>query len=78
MASKKYSGFYRVDPQPSLNFSGELIVDLSAGGGGASTGIEWALGRSPDQVKFCGNSVSPWNAYVLVAANSAVQRALAA
>lgn len=26
----------------------ELIVDCFAGGGGASTGIEWALGRSPD------------------------------
>lgn len=26
----------------------ELIVDNFAGGGGASTGIEWALGRSPD------------------------------
>jgi DNA (cytosine-5)-methyltransferase 1 len=26
----------------------ELIVDSFAGGGGASTGIEWALGRSPD------------------------------
>jgi DNA (cytosine-5)-methyltransferase 1 len=25
-----------------------VIVDLFAGGGGASTGIEWALGRSPD------------------------------
>lgn len=25
-----------------------LVVDLFAGGGGASTGIEWALGRSPD------------------------------
>lgn len=25
-----------------------LIVDLFAGGGGASTGIECALGRSPD------------------------------
>jgi DNA (cytosine-5)-methyltransferase 1 len=43
-----YSGPYRVDPQPSLDFSGELIIDLFAGGGGASTGIEWALGRSPD------------------------------
>jgi DNA (cytosine-5)-methyltransferase 1 len=43
-----YSGPYRVDPQPSLDFSGELIVDLFAGGGGASTGMEWALGRSPD------------------------------
>lgn len=27
---------------------GELIVDNFAGGGGASTGIELALGRSPD------------------------------
>jgi hypothetical protein len=26
----------------------ELIVDSFAGGGGASLGIEWALGRSPD------------------------------
>lgn len=26
----------------------ELIVDNFAGGGGASTGLEWALGRSPD------------------------------
>ena len=43
-----YSGPYRVDPQPRLDFLGELIVDLFAGGGGASTGIEWALGRSPD------------------------------
>lgn len=25
-----------------------LIIDSFAGGGGASTGIEWALGRSPD------------------------------
>ena len=27
---------------------GELIVDLFAGGGGASTGIEAAVGRPPD------------------------------
>ncbi len=27
---------------------GEIIVDLFAGGGGWSLGIEWALGRSPD------------------------------
>ena len=27
---------------------GELIVDNFAGGGGASTGILWALGRGPD------------------------------
>jgi DNA (cytosine-5)-methyltransferase 1 len=26
----------------------ELILDSFAGGGGASTGIEWAIGRSPD------------------------------
>jgi site-specific DNA-cytosine methylase len=26
----------------------ELVIDSFAGGGGASTGIEWALGRSPD------------------------------
>ena len=26
----------------------EVIIDNFAGGGGASTGIEWALGRSPD------------------------------
>lgn len=26
----------------------EIVVDIFAGGGGASTGIEWALGRSPD------------------------------
>ena len=26
----------------------EIIVDSFAGGGGASLGIEWALGRSPD------------------------------
>jgi len=43
-----YRGLYRVDPQPTLNFRGKLIVDLFAGGGGASTGMEWALGRSPD------------------------------
>lgn len=29
-------------------FPDELIVDNFAGGGGASLGIEWALGRSPD------------------------------
>lgn len=29
-------------------FEDELIVDSFAGGGGASTGIEWATGRSPD------------------------------
>lgn len=29
-------------------FEDEIIVDSFAGGGGASTGIEWATGRSPD------------------------------
>jgi DNA (cytosine-5)-methyltransferase 1 len=28
---------------------GEIIVDSFAGGGGASLGIQWALGRSPDK-----------------------------
>jgi DNA (cytosine-5)-methyltransferase 1 len=34
--------------QSSRNFDDEIIVDLFAGGGGASCGIELALGRSPD------------------------------
>ncbi|MGB7402669.1 MAG: DNA cytosine methyltransferase [Arcobacter sp.] len=34
--------------QFSLDFDKELIVDLFAGGGGASCGIEMALGVSPD------------------------------
>lgn len=34
--------------QMLLDVHGELIVDLFAGGGGASVGIEMALGRSPD------------------------------
>jgi DNA (cytosine-5)-methyltransferase 1 len=32
----------------TVNETTPIIVDLFAGGGGASTGIEWALGRSPD------------------------------
>ena len=35
-------------PQLRLSLEHELIVDQFAGGGGASTGIENALGRSPD------------------------------
>ncbi|MBR9766218.1 MAG: DNA cytosine methyltransferase, partial [Rhodobacteraceae bacterium] len=36
-------------PAPPLRHKGgEIIVDSFAGGGGASTGIELALGRSPD------------------------------
>ncbi|WP_081847920.1 DNA cytosine methyltransferase [Microbulbifer sp. HZ11] len=38
---------YRTPPQIGFNF-GELIVDSFAGGGGASTGIEAALGRPVD------------------------------
>ncbi|MGY8872173.1 MAG: DNA cytosine methyltransferase [Pseudomonadales bacterium] len=38
---------YRMQPQPDFNF-GELVIDNFAGGGGASTGIENAIGRSVD------------------------------
>lgn len=38
---------YRLHPQFPMNF-GELIVDSFAGGGGASTGIELAMGRPVD------------------------------
>lgn len=41
------SSLYRIHPQPSFNFSG-LVIDNFAGGGGASTGIEMALGRPVD------------------------------
>lgn len=39
---------YRIPPQLGLNFAGEIVVDNFAGGGGASTGIEAALGRPVD------------------------------
>jgi DNA (cytosine-5)-methyltransferase 1 len=35
-------------PQYNLPIHRELVVDLFAGGGGASTGIELAIGRAPD------------------------------
>ncbi|WP_339064782.1 DNA cytosine methyltransferase [Teredinibacter turnerae] len=38
---------YRKNPQTAFNFS-ELIIDNFSGGGGATTGIEYALGRSVD------------------------------
>ena len=38
---------YRHHPQPAFNFD-ELVVDNFAGGGGASTGIERAIGRAVD------------------------------
>jgi DNA (cytosine-5)-methyltransferase 1 len=34
---------------PVTLLPGEIIVDSFAGGGGASLGIEWALGRGPDE-----------------------------
>jgi len=36
------------NPQVRMHFDDELIVDLFAGGGGTSTGLEDALGISPD------------------------------
>ncbi|MET4696129.1 DNA cytosine methyltransferase [Endozoicomonas lisbonensis] len=45
---EKENNKYRINPQMGLNFSGELIVDNFAGGGGASTGIEMALGWPVD------------------------------
>ncbi|WP_136678643.1 DNA cytosine methyltransferase [Neptunomonas sp. XY-337] len=41
------TSMFRVDPQGAFNFSG-LLIDNFAGGGGASTGIEAALGRPVD------------------------------
>lgn len=38
---------YRISPQIGFNFD-ELVIDNFAGGGGASTGIEAALGRAID------------------------------
>lgn len=43
----KYSDRFRKFPQLDMNF-GELVVDNFAGGGGASTGIELAIGRPVD------------------------------
>lgn len=40
--------FYRGHPQISFNLADELVIDNFAGGGGASTGIEAAIGRSVD------------------------------
>lgn len=41
------SNIYRLNPQLPITFD-DLIIDNFAGGGGASTGIEMALGRSID------------------------------
>lgn len=43
----KYKDRFRKFPQLDMNF-GELIIDNFAGGGGASTGIEAAIGRPVD------------------------------
>jgi len=43
----KYRERFRKSPQLSINF-GELAIDNFAGGGGASTGIEAAIGRPVD------------------------------
>jgi len=43
----KYRDRFRKFPQLDMNF-GELIIDNFAGGGGASTGIEKAIGRPVD------------------------------
>lgn len=43
----KYRDRFRKPPQIGFNF-GELTIDNFAGGGGASTGIEAALGRPVD------------------------------
>lgn len=40
--------FWALDAANQDKFQDELIIDSFAGGGGASTGIELALGRSPD------------------------------
>jgi DNA (cytosine-5)-methyltransferase 1 len=37
-----------VRPPAIRLFDDELVIDSFAGGGGTSTGLEWALGRSPD------------------------------
>lgn len=41
------ASIYRINPQFPMNFEG-LVIDNFAGGGGASTGIEMALGRAVD------------------------------
>ena len=43
----KYRDRFRTFPQLDMNF-GELVIDNFAGGGGASTGIEAAIGRLVD------------------------------
>lgn len=57
-------------PQFLLDIHRDLAVDLFAGGGGASTGIEQAIELTKKaQVRLCGNSVCPPLARAIVAAN---------
>lgn len=66
-------------PQFLLPLADEIVVDLFAGGGGASCGIEEAIGRQLSkaaQVRMCGNSVSPPIARAIVAANYSERQAL--
>ena len=42
------TGFLPLTPQRIIADLPPMIIDSFAGGGGASTGIERALGRSPD------------------------------
>ena len=79
-------------PQYLLPLADELVVDNFAGGGGASTGIERAIGRPVDiainhdpeavamhaQVRMIGNSVCPPLAEALVRANYSERQALRA
>ena len=41
-----------LSPQYMLGLHHELVVDLFAGGGGASTGIEQAIGRAVDVANY--------------------------
>jgi DNA (cytosine-5)-methyltransferase 1 len=47
-ARARHETLHRREPQFELRLQDELIVDLFAGGGGTSTGIEMACGFSPD------------------------------
>lgn len=46
--------------QPQTNLFDEIIVDNFAGGGGASTGIEFATGR-PVDIEFLSEARLAWN-----------------
>ena len=62
-------------PQFILPMHPELVVDLFAGGGGASTGAAGEPITKTAQVRMCGNSVYPPLARSIVAANYAQQHA---